>query len=60
MVATLIKEVEDAVVVVARNQEILVSENKVVFRGTADSIAGLCTAGMDSVCGKVPEDMVYP
>lgn len=59
MVATLIKEVEDAVAVAERQEE-LETENKVVLRGTADSIAGLCPAGMDSVYGKVLEDMVYP
>ena len=33
MVATLIKEVENVVVAVVENQERLVSENNLVFRG---------------------------
>ena len=60
MVATLIKEVENVVVAVVENQERLVSENNLVFRGAADAIKGLSTAGMDSVYGKVLEDIVYP
>lgn len=61
MVATLDidKEVKDVVVIVV-SQEILVSENKVALRGAADAINGLSPAGMDSVYGKVLEDMVYP
>ena len=58
MVATLIKEVENVVVAVVENQERLVSENNLVFRGAADAIKGLSTAGMDSVHGKILDDML--
>ena len=58
MVATLIKEVENVVVAVVENQERLVSENNLVFRGAADAIKGLSTAGMDSVYGKILDDML--
>ena len=56
MVATLTKEEVKDVVVVA-SEERLVAENKTVLRGAADAINGLSTAGMDSVYGKVIDDM---
>ena len=57
MVATLEKGVKDVVVAVVANEERLVAENKTVLRGAADAINGLSPTGMDSVYGKILDDM---